>query len=403
MMIVLLPTGIILCDTPKASANNSNLQDKYSYEIVYQSPYPSTLPVNSVTNVYIDIKNTGTENWYKDGNFKIRLGTGSSYGNSNQKQDYKSEFYNIDWLSQNRASSIMDKGIVKPGETARFQFNIKTSDIPGAYRAYFTPVIDGLTWMKDLGIYWEIKTTESPTKIEITELQEQTNNQVGNQDKEAIDKSQSLISEYSQSVVKLVCKSEQDYIQQGSGILIKNSQGDGNLPTYYVLTNRHVVEPDDKSIAPSCLVYSNNGINGLLSTNFIYPDKTSDIAIINLDDSAKNDLLEKIKLDTIAFSSTSLKTRAFSNNYNSRNVTTIGFPKGIFEIQSDGEIINSRFSGGEKYIEISTKLEHGISGGIAVDSEGYLLGITSGRDASNGDGMVLDINYLTDNLKLSIF
>ena len=43
-----------------------------------------------------------------------------------------------------------------PGWHTRFQFIIKAPMTPGVYKAYFTPVVDGIEWMKDIGIYWEI-------------------------------------------------------------------------------------------------------------------------------------------------------------------------------------------------------------------------------------------------------
>jgi len=128
----------------------------YDYELVYQSPYPAELAPGEITNVWIEVKNTGTAAWFNDGTNVVRLGSGSIYGNSNQQRDYASEFANSDWLSPNRPTVIAPSGII-PGWNTRFQFNIKAPITPGTYKAYFTPVADGITWMKDIGIYWEIK------------------------------------------------------------------------------------------------------------------------------------------------------------------------------------------------------------------------------------------------------
>jgi len=133
----------------------------YDYEFITQSPYPSTLAPSTTTDVWIEIKNTGTATWYNHGNNPVRLGTGSSFGNINQQRDYLSEFAASDWLSQNRPAAILQDE-VSPGETARFQFTIQAPATPGTYKAYFTPVVDGLMWMKDMGIYWEIKVLETP-------------------------------------------------------------------------------------------------------------------------------------------------------------------------------------------------------------------------------------------------
>ena len=125
----------------------------YDYEYVQQSPYPSTLEPNEITSVWLEIKNTGTATWYNDQFPIIRIGTGSGYEGD---RDYTSSFYDPDtWLSNNRPVTISDSGVI-PGETTRFQFNIKAPENPGTYKAYFTPVADGLIWMKDIGLYWEL-------------------------------------------------------------------------------------------------------------------------------------------------------------------------------------------------------------------------------------------------------
>lgn len=128
----------------------------YDYEIVGQSVIPADLAPGEEVEVWLEVKNAGTATWYKAGDNPVRLGSGSSYGDVNQQKDYNSEFADGAWLSSNRAVAI-DKDEVKPGETARFIFKIKAPSASGSYKAYFTPVVEGLEWMRDRGIYWEIK------------------------------------------------------------------------------------------------------------------------------------------------------------------------------------------------------------------------------------------------------
>ncbi|MDD1474947.1 hypothetical protein MEO41_27300, partial [Dolichospermum sp. ST_sed4] len=149
---------------PPVPTPNAKGVGVYDYEIVSQSSYPSRLYSGQVVNVSLDIKNTGTATWYKTGANPLRLGTGSVYGLANQQRDYASEFYVEQtkcgtakcagspdgWLSPNRPVAI-DKDQVKPGETARFQFNIKAPSTSGNYKAYFTPVVDGVGWLRDMG------------------------------------------------------------------------------------------------------------------------------------------------------------------------------------------------------------------------------------------------------------
>jgi len=128
----------------------------YDYELIHQSSYPSTLAPGETTNVWIEVKNTGSATWYNDVAPTIRLGSGSAYGAANQQRDYDSEFYDsASWLSMNRPVQMLHPEI-RPGWHTRFQFNIKAPSTAGVYKAYFTPVADGLTWMKDIGIYWQL-------------------------------------------------------------------------------------------------------------------------------------------------------------------------------------------------------------------------------------------------------
>ena len=205
----------------------------YNYEIISQSEYPEKLEPGITTPVSITIKNTGTQAWYSSGEKIVRLGTGSEYGSSYQKRDYTSEFANDNWLSPNRASNISGE-IINPGEMAVFEFDIKSPLVPGNYKSYFTPVVDGLYWMKDLGIYWEIK-VDSNTTIQYLETEEQEEFDINK-----------VLENISKSVVKIFCKKEDQasLISKGSGTLFRNDDNDPNLPNYYITTNLHVVDPD---------------------------------------------------------------------------------------------------------------------------------------------------------------
>lgn len=128
----------------------------FDYELIYQSPYPANLAPGEVANVWIEVKNTGTVTWNRDGIINVvRLGSGSAYGEQHQKRDYVSEFANSDWLSGNRPTAVFHPE-VRPGWHTRFQFNIKAPSNNGTYKAYFAPVVEGVEWMKDIGIYWQI-------------------------------------------------------------------------------------------------------------------------------------------------------------------------------------------------------------------------------------------------------
>jgi len=124
----------------------------YSMQWVKQSPYP-TLTVGSTSEMWVELKNTGNMAWVSnpaaavDGWGQIKMGTDRPF-------DRHSSLRANSWLSDNRAG-YMTPDIVLPGETARFTFDIYASTI-GTFKEYFRPVVEYVTWLNDLGIYWEV-------------------------------------------------------------------------------------------------------------------------------------------------------------------------------------------------------------------------------------------------------
>lgn len=170
-LIVFASIFAILSAFVSVSKVEATAPKPFDYELIYQSPYPATLAPGAVINVWIEVKNTGTVTWKGTGiENVVRLGSGSKYGSANQQRDYISEFSDFyetscaaigcprledSWISTNRPVAAMHPE-VKPGWHTRFQFNIKAPTTPGTYKAYFTPVVEGVEWMKDIGIYWGI-------------------------------------------------------------------------------------------------------------------------------------------------------------------------------------------------------------------------------------------------------
>lgn len=126
----------------------------YNWEYVSQNiftnssmttPAPSTLAPNTRYFARVTMKNNGSAAWYKN---TFRLGT-------SQPQDRVSALYDTTWLSQNRAASLTQQS-VSPGQNGTFEFWIKTPATPTNSREYFRPVVDGITWLRDIGLYWQI-------------------------------------------------------------------------------------------------------------------------------------------------------------------------------------------------------------------------------------------------------
>jgi len=66
------------------------------------------------------------------------------------------------WLSCNRIDQTQTS--VPPGANASFQFNLQAPyNTVGTRRLYIRPVIDGVTWMEDYGVWWQIDSAQTNT------------------------------------------------------------------------------------------------------------------------------------------------------------------------------------------------------------------------------------------------
>ena len=161
------------------SANAARvIKPAYDYKLIHQESPSLTMAPGEIRDIWMEVKNTGTATWSPPISAThegfVFLGTGSVYDNEGRGKDYYSNVYYEghdcgdplnpgmsgceSWYSSNRPAEVSPVNI-KPGYHARFQFKIKAPQNPGIYREYFTPVAEGITWMKDIGIYWEINVT----------------------------------------------------------------------------------------------------------------------------------------------------------------------------------------------------------------------------------------------------
>jgi len=115
----------------------------YSYTYIGQSTNP-VLKNGEKTQLVLKLKNTGSRNWEK-GSFN--LGT-------SRNKDRVSELSN-NWGYPNRI--LLDQSLVKPGEIGTFTVNLSANDKNGVFKEYFRPVVEGVGWMRDIGIYWKIR------------------------------------------------------------------------------------------------------------------------------------------------------------------------------------------------------------------------------------------------------
>jgi len=45
---------------------------------------------------------------------------------------------------------------VGPGQVAWFQFGLQAPSVPGTYRLYVRPLIEGAQWLEDIGVFWQV-------------------------------------------------------------------------------------------------------------------------------------------------------------------------------------------------------------------------------------------------------
>ncbi len=112
-----------------------------------QSPSPS-LAVGERARLWVRLKNTGRTAWIRGSQSEARLGVARD----------STEFYDLGmtegWSMPNRPA-VQTEQHVEPGESATFEFTVKGVR-SGVFRLPLRPVIDGVTWMDDEGIYFDI-------------------------------------------------------------------------------------------------------------------------------------------------------------------------------------------------------------------------------------------------------
>jgi len=142
---------------------DDNLKNASLYQATWLGQSDSlTVVVGEEKTAWIDIKNSGEIAWQRDGQYPVRLGT-------TEPNDRHSSFVTgSGWIADNRIQMVQAE--VEPGETARFRFSMKGVDKPGVYREYFRPVVEGVTWMNDLGIYMEVTVQDGQNSAELVNI-----------------------------------------------------------------------------------------------------------------------------------------------------------------------------------------------------------------------------------------
>lgn len=131
----------------------------YAYAYVAQNANPSLRRGRSYKFV-LRIRNTGSQTWYRN---KVNLGT--SHGNDRIPIFLREGGDPSGWISGNRVRMLQSS--VAPDAVASFVFYMKvpTNISAGSYNEYFQPVVEGIKWMPDKGIFWKVTVPESPPAL----------------------------------------------------------------------------------------------------------------------------------------------------------------------------------------------------------------------------------------------
>lgn len=130
----------------------------YAWGLVAQNVFTNsskTIPAGTANlmpndRVYmqIKIKNNGNQTWSSSGPNPMRIGTIRPY-------ERASSFCDTSWLSCSRPATMLEPTVV-PGGTATFEFWMK-APLSGAQTSeYFGPVIEGLAWLPDIGLFYNM-------------------------------------------------------------------------------------------------------------------------------------------------------------------------------------------------------------------------------------------------------
>lgn len=108
---------------------------------------PPPLAPGEIGTVQLRFRNTGTEIWQRgvDGK-QVNLGV------RNDSTWFADNGFAVGWPSANRVATT-DEASVVPGQVGTFTFRVRAPPAPGAYRLQLRPVVDGVAWLEDQGVY----------------------------------------------------------------------------------------------------------------------------------------------------------------------------------------------------------------------------------------------------------
>ncbi|HET8567853.1 MAG TPA: CAP domain-containing protein [Candidatus Limnocylindria bacterium] len=122
----------------------------FSATFLDQTAWPTLRP-GATTSVTVRFKNTGTATWERG-----VAGKQANLGINGDSRVFADSGMAVNWLSPDRVATTQET-TVAPGGTGTFTFSVRAPATPGEYRLPLRPVIDGVQWMQDQGVFLVVK------------------------------------------------------------------------------------------------------------------------------------------------------------------------------------------------------------------------------------------------------
>lgn len=122
----------------------------YSSGFVDQTAPPTLVP-GATTSVRVRFKNTGTATWTRG-----LAGKQANLGINGDSKSFAAQGMAVDWLSADRVATTQEAAVA-PGAIGTFTFSVRAPMTLGEYRIPLRPVIDGVQWMADQGVFLVVR------------------------------------------------------------------------------------------------------------------------------------------------------------------------------------------------------------------------------------------------------
>ena len=116
-----------------------------------QTQLPALQPA-STSQVTLVFRNTGTKTWTKGA-----AGSQVTLGVNGDNATFSAMGLNVGWPSANRVA-VQNEASVPPGGVGSFTFVVRAPFSAGTVRIPLRPVVDGVAWLEDQGVYVPVTT-----------------------------------------------------------------------------------------------------------------------------------------------------------------------------------------------------------------------------------------------------